>query len=444
VKRWEMMAAVPVAALALLIPRAVRADVPGYKFSVPLSTTGPEGITDQLQSGDVNNKGQFCGDPNPGEREFAWDGAKVVKLTDADVPIKAPDGATINNGVWSPQGINNNGIVAWIADIGDGGTGPHYVMAYDLAKKEYTVVERPGDPTPEGTKYNDANAGPGGARMLADINDLDQVFWTTGKAAADGTDFAAIYMYDLRQKKGALVAANGMKTTDGKTLISAWWPDTNNSSMCAMCATVDPAATEWGIYLADGKGNISPIIPAQSKIDGVTIGSARWPRLNNNGDIVAVVDLNGTDNGGAGEVDVDMGLAVYSAADKSVHLIVKTGDKIPGGTYQGQEHSRRTMGITDNGQVFFLAVRTDTAPDGSSPGDGCYRWDPTTKTIDALVLGNTTVAGLGKVGGVTKNNSGCTSYHMGVSGDGHVVFAAVVDGAEGYVLATPPAPAAGQ
>jgi hypothetical protein len=29
---------------------------------------------------------------------------------------------------------------------------------------------------------------------------------------------------------------------------------------------------------------------------------------------------------------------------------------------------------------------------------------------------------------------------MGVSGDGHVAFPAVVDGVEGYVLATPPKP----
>jgi len=44
------------------------------------------------------------------------------------------------------------------------------------------------------------------------------------------------------------------------------------------------------------------------------------------------------------------------------------------------------------------------------------------------------------VAGVTKGNGGVTGYHMGVSGDGHVVFAAVVDGVEGYVVAAPPKP----
>jgi len=445
-KRWDTMAAVSVATLAILAPAVVHAaatpganSIPGYTFIVPLKVGGPEGITSELQSGDVNNKGQFCGDPAAPEREFAWDGTQVVKISDQDVPILTEDGAVLNNGIWSPQGINNNGIVAWVSPIGDGGTGPYYVVAYNLATKKYTNVERPGDPTPEGTKYPDSNAGPGGARMLADINDLDQVFFTTGKTAADGNDYAAIYSYDLNTKKGALVVANGMKTTDGKTIISAWWPDTNNSSACAMCATVDADQATWGIYLADGKGNISPIIPSGSTIDGVKIGSARWPRLNNNGDIVATVDVNGSDTGGAGQASEDTAVAVYRAADKSVHLIVKPGDKIPGGVYLGQEASRRTQGITDSGQVFFLAVRTDDAPDGTH-NDGCYRWDPTTNTIDALVLGNTTIAGIGKVGGVTQNNGGCTSYHMGVSGDGHVVFAGVVDGAEGYILCTPPKP----
>ena len=46
------------------------------------------------------------------------------------------------------------------------------------------------------------------------------------------------------------------------------------------------------------------------------------------------------------------------------------------------------------------------------------------------------------MGGVTKNNNGCTGYHMGVSGDGHVLFDAVVDGVEGYLVAAPPKPAA--
>ena len=99
-KRWETMAVVSVAALGLLAPAAVHAaaivganSIPGYTFAVPFKS-GDHGIADAEQSGDVNNQGQFCGDPNPGEREIAWDGTNQLVLSDSDVPIKAPDGAT--------------------------------------------------------------------------------------------------------------------------------------------------------------------------------------------------------------------------------------------------------------------------------------------------------------------------------------------------------------
>jgi hypothetical protein len=276
--------------------------------------------------------------------------------------------------------------------------------------------------------------------MLADINDLNQVTFEDARPGSDGTDHASVYIYDMATKKGALLAGPGTKTTDGKTITDAGWPSINNNSEVVFTGSLDGTAA--GIYMADSKGNVTPIIPAGSTIDGQKIGSARWARNNNRGDVVAVVDLNGSDNGLSGEPADDTGVALYTAADKSVHLIVKPGDKIPGGIYHGVEHSRRTVGITDSGQVFFLGALESTAPDGTSQNDGVYRWDPTSKNIDALVLGETTVPGLGKLGGVTQGNGGVTGYHMGVSGDGHVAFPAVVDGVEGYVLATPPKPAA--
>jgi hypothetical protein len=430
-KRWERMA-VAVATLGLLAPAAVRADIPGYTFSVPVKVAGSISDAANLQMGDVNNKGQFCmnfvSSNAGGELEWAWDGSTLTLL--ADPNSKLADGAVPSGAnTWSPSGINDNGKVAWVEDIADGGSGPHYVMVYDLTTKQFTIAARPGDPGADGIKYGDAAASPSGGRMLADINNLDQVFWCTGRTGADGTDHTGVFMYDLRQKKGAVMAANGMKTADGKTITDAWWPDANDSSQVAVCASVDADSSTFGIYLADSTG-ITPIIPAGSTIDGVKIGSARWPRLANNGDVVAVVDLNGTDNGGAGESGDDVGVAYYSAAEKKAHLIVKPGDAVPGGTFQGLEPSRRVVGLTDNGQVFFLGVRADGA-------DGVYRWQA--GKIDALLLGNTTVAGLGKVDGVTRGIGGVTGYHFGVSGKGYVCFAAVVDGVEGYVLATPPA-----
>jgi hypothetical protein len=432
------MAAVAVATLGILSPALVRAEVPGYTFKVILRSDGPEGTTNELQSGDVNNIGQFCGDVAPGEREFVWDGTQITFLNDQEpAPVKLPDGASLNLGIWSPQGINNNGIVAWINPVADG-TGPYYVMAYDIAKKQYTTVARPQDPAPGGGVYQDTSGIPINGRMVADINDNNEVFWVTGKIAEDGESYCAIYSHDLDTKESKLVAARGMKTTDGKTIGAAYWPDTNNSSMCTFTGNVD-GSDSYGTYLADGKGNIEPIFPAGSQVGGVTIGSARWARINNNGDVVATVDVDGADQGPADQASESVGVAVYLAADKSKHLIVKPGAKIPGGTYHGQEANRRTQGITDKGEVWFLATLEETAPDGTSRADGLYRWDPATKAIDALVLGNTTVGGL-KFGGVTTGNSGSSGYHIGVSGNGHLVFGAFVDGGEGYVLAIPPKP----
>jgi hypothetical protein len=198
--------------------------------------------------------------------------------------------------------------------------------------------------------------------------------------------------------------------------------------------------TSGGIYQADSTGNITAIIPAGSTIDGQVIGSARWARNNSRGDVVAAVDLNGADSGKNTETGDNVGVALYTASDKSLHLIVKPGDKIPGGTYHSLEANRREVGITDSGQVFFKGTLEENAADGTR-NDGIYRWDPTNNTIDALMLGESTTS-LGKVAGVTQGNGGVTGWHMGVSGDGHVAFSAVVDGVEGMVLATPPAPAA--
>src|SRR5260370_16158022 len=119
------MAVVAVAALASLPPAAVHAaatpganSIPGYTFKQYCKSGGREGATGAYQSGDVNNKGQFCGDPGSPEREVGFDGTTEIIISDSSVPILAPDGATINDSVWSPQGINNNGIVVWTADIG--------------------------------------------------------------------------------------------------------------------------------------------------------------------------------------------------------------------------------------------------------------------------------------------------------------------------------------
>jgi len=425
------MAVVSVAAIGLLAPtrgRAAEINVKDYTFSMPVKAAGEYDGAGALQMGDVNNKGQFCMDFSlGGEREYVWDGTKLIMLTDENVTMS--DGATFAVGnVWSPTGMNDNGKVVWTADMTDG-SGSHYILVYDLATKKYTIAAKPGDPAPGGGTFGESGI-VYAARMLADINNKDQVVWNVAVTGADGSDYDGVFMNDLLQQKTTAIARNGMKTTDGKTITNAWWPDTNDLSQVVFGANVD-GSDAYGVYLWDN-GNISPIIPAGSTIDGVTIGSARWARIANNSDIVAVVDTSG-DQGPGGEGTDDTGVVFYSAADKSLHLIVKPGDALPGGsTWQGVEPSRRTVGVTSNGQAFMIGVRADG-------GDGIYMWQG--GKLQVLILGNSTVPGLGKVDGVSKGVGGVSGYHFGVSDNGHVAFAAVAEGIEGYVLATPPAPA---
>ena len=189
-KRWGTMAVVAVAALGLLAPATVRADILGYTFSVPVKQgviTGLD-ISDAgtLQMGNVNNKGQFCMDFSSsnqnGEREYLWDGTKLIKVADETKPL--PDGAIMGgSNTWSPTGLNNNGVVAWVVDPSDNSTGGHYVVAFDSAAGTYTIVERPGDPAPGGGTYEDGPATV--SRMLADINDQGQVAFENGRPGGD-------------------------------------------------------------------------------------------------------------------------------------------------------------------------------------------------------------------------------------------------------------------
>src|SRR4029453_3480809 len=124
---------------------------------------------------------------------------------------------------------NNNGIIAWNVDIAEG-AGGHYIVAYDMKAKKHTIVARPGDAAPGGGTYGDGPAP--FSRMLADINDLNQVSFNIARAGSDGNDPAAVFIVTSLTdvKQGRLVASFGTKTVEGTTLQEAWFSDTNNSS----------------------------------------------------------------------------------------------------------------------------------------------------------------------------------------------------------------------
>jgi len=426
VKRWGTLAAVLVATLALLTPTAARAELPGYTVKSFFKATGQFADYNLFQMGDVNNKGQVTWNMvgGGGEMQYIYDPELGVRLISPD-SVKLSDGSSFSTGnVWSPQGINNNGVVAWIPDIVDG-TGAHYCVTYTIATGAYEIIARAGTAAPGGGTLGDDGAAPSG-RMLADINDAGVVVWNQG---VDGT--GAVFKYDPATKQSTAVARSGMKTTDGKTITNAWWPDINNLGQITFCASVD-GSESYGIYMSDGGTTITPIVPAGAKIDGVTIGSARWARNNNRGDIVCVVDTAG-DQGGNGEASDDTGVAVYTAADKSLRLILKPGTDLPGGgKYVGQEPRRRTVGITDSGMVVSVCIRDDQ-------GGAVVAWDATNGLRSVLRSGDKVLESNSVVTAVGRDVNGWDGYLIGVSGDGHIAFSAQLDGVGQYLLFSPPA-----
>lgn len=437
-KRWDAMAAVTFTALCALAPLAYGADVVGYTYSLPVSAKGPYAGYHQFQQGSLNNKGQFSFDminsADATERIFAWDGKQVIMLSDSS--IKLPNGAAFSAGnVWTPFGLNNNGLVAWIADTDGSIGGVRYVVTYDLTSKTYSIIAKPGDPAPGGGTFGDGQSFGASNRMLADVNDAGQVVWNQVVTGGPADGNSGVFMYDPATKKITSVALTGTTTSAGKALLNAWWPMINNQGQVVFSGnTGTDAAAPYGVYVWD-KGTVTPVAEPGTKVGSVTLASARWAHIANNGDVVFVGDTK-SDQGGAAEVTADTGVFLYTAADKKLQTVIKPGDPLPGGgTFQGVEASRRVVEVNAKEQVVIAGVRDDNS-------GGIYLWQ--NGKLSALALDGDTLPGVGKVDGVIKGNGGVDGYHIALNDNGDVAFPVGTGGVEGICLATAPKPAAGR
>jgi hypothetical protein len=438
VKLWGTVA---VAALGVLASTAVQAaDVPGYKFTAPVQAKGANEGNSLVQGGDINIKRQFSYNwvmASGGERLFAWDGSKVVMITDESLSV--PDGATFNTGnMWSPHGINDNGVVSFTGDMDNSPAGDgvqRYILTFDLNTKQYTIVARPGDEAPGGGVFANGSAASASGRMHTDINNKGQVVFCMGVPASDGTDHSAVFLFDpAATPKLKVIAREGMKTADDKVVNHAWWPDLNENGEVTFGLEVQ-GDERYGVYLAK-EGVISPILAPGTRVGDVRIDQAGFARNNNAGDIVFVGAVGeGKERLGEGTRD-NTGVFIYTAADKTVKKIVVEGEDLPGGgNWTGVEPRRRPVGINDKGQVLIVGLRDDDT-------GGLYLWDAT-NGLRNLVLTGDNLPGVGTVTGLGRDGSGFDGYNIGINNNGDVMFPAQIDGIGSYVVGEAPAPTAG-
>jgi hypothetical protein len=396
---------------------------------------GPyEGLR-SFQVGTLNNKGQFTFNMfgNGAERMYVWDGTKVVTVTDES--FKLPDGSTFSMGnVYSPHGLNEAGKIAFTPDV-VGGSGAHYVVEYDLATGTYTELAKPGLPAPGGGEFVDLTGQVGPShRMLARINNKDQVVFNLAVMGADGNPHNAIFMYDpSASPKLSAIMRPGTTTVDGIALDHAWAPDINDQGQVIFVAAAE-GSEQYGVYLWD-KGSIRAIAAPGQKIGDLVIDQTGYARIANSGDIVLIAQF-GADHPILGEgVTADTAVLLYTAADQKLQILLKPGDKLPGDrVFDGVEADRQPVGINSRGQVAITAV------DAEGQG-GVYLWQ--NGALDTLTRLGETITGVGTVTGISRRTPDATGAawsgrHLAINENGDVAFTAQIDGIACFILATAP------
>jgi hypothetical protein len=418
--------ALAVMAAALVTPKLAFAQ--GYTFKVVASSATHGGS--QFQIGDLNNKGQFNfnivgatkDNPLGGEAHFVYDGTSVILVHPTE--SKLPDGSTPGNAsMWTPMGINDNGRIAYVADTD---MSPHAIMIFDFVAKQYTLVAK-NDTVVDGGKLTSAGVALE-SRMVADINNKDQVVWSEGlEPTAGGDANDAVFMYDSATKKITTVARAGTPLPGGKQVLNALYPNINELGEVVFMA--NHADNEnYGIYQW-ANGNITAICAPGTKVGDLTIAQAKLAR---NADGYVVFRGETTSSGGAVPVGEDTGYFLYTAATGAITKVVAPGDALPGGkklvsTEPGG--GRRSVGVNKNGLVIFKAVMENEE-------QGIYFWKD--GTITPLVTSGQTIETSFKLDGIVQGLGGQNGYHMALNDFGDVAFTAVSGDVHAAILATAP------
>lgn len=410
-----------VAAVCLLSSQAAFAQ---YKTRVVVSTKDTGG--GQYQPGDLNNNGQFSmnivgaerDSGGGGETSYFFDGTNLIRFQPHET--KLSDGSTLTSGnMWTPHGINDAGKVAYAADTDNS---PKAIVVWNSADKTYKLISKNTTVVEGGTLTSAGVALEG--RMVADINNKDQVVWSEGLTPADGSDATdAVFMYDPATDKITTIARKGT-VVNGKTILGALFPNINEDSQVVFMANTTDNEN-YGVYQWEA-GNITVIAAPGTVVDGVTIASAKLPRNATGGHVVFRGETTPSGSG-APQAD-DTGYFIYTGGKLS--KIAAPGDALPvGGKMVSTEGNRRAIGVNAKGQVVFKAVMEGDA-------SGVFLWEA--GKITPIIASGQSVEAAGTVASVVQGLGDYNGYHLAINDHGDVITGGVIDGNQVVIMATAP------
>lgn len=423
VKRNRLLTLATAVAFGLLASGAAYAQ--SYTFRTIITSKEYGGSLWQV--GDLNNLGHFSfnivgsekDSGGGGETTYYYNGVEVYRVQPRDTP-KLSDGSTLVSGShWTPHGINNAGKMAFVADTDKS---PHAIVVFNSTDRSYTLIAN-NQTVVEGGRLTSQGVSLEG-RMLADINDRDQVVWSEGLILTGEEDaHDAVFLFDPAENKITTIARKGTALPGGKTVLNALFPNINeNGEIVFMANTTDDA--NFGVYQW-ANGNITAIATPGTQVDGVTIAQAKLPR-NSVGHIVFRGET--VSSGGAVPVREDTGFFIHTGG--RLRKIVVPGDSLPGGKrFVETEGNRRAIGVNNNGLVVFKAIMENEET-------GLYLWRD--GQLTPLLTSGQSIEVAGRVDSLVQGIADFTGYHLGINDHGDVCFSGLFDGESAFVIAMAP------